>query len=79
MDVKHCVSCYNNYYNQTLSDGCLMRKDAKLVWRIPIGNWERPPYLNKKKVRVPDCYHEDGSNKTHYVDPKAITTSGYWK
>jgi hypothetical protein len=58
---------------------CWNLKTAKLVRRIRIGNWEPPPYLNKKPVKIPHCYHESGSNKTHYVDPKDITEDGYWK
>lgn len=80
MDKKHCKGCRNNFYNSSngLNGECWSLKSAKVEWRIPVGNWERPPY-NKKKVRVASCYHESGSNKTHYIKPEALDSSGYWK
>ena len=82
MDKKHCIGCRNDFYNGKNPHGveeCWHLKDAKLVWRIPIGNYEPPPYRNKKKVRKPHCFHESGPNRTHYVDPDDITDRGYWK
>ena len=58
---------------------CWSLKDAKLVKRIPIGHWENPPYLKKRKVTVPDCWHGEGSNRTHYVEPERIRPNGYWR
>ena len=82
MDKKHCSGCDNNFYNGNNNLGvkkCWSLKTAKLVSRITIGNWEKPPYKNKKKIKVPDCYHERGSNRTHYIDPACLTSNGYWK
>ena len=82
MDKKHCSGCRDNFYNGNNPLGvsqCWNFKDAKLVWRIPIGNWERPPYKNKKKVRIPSCFYGRGSNKTHYVKSEVIDSNGYWK
>ena len=83
MDKKYCRGCRNNFYNGNNEFGikeCWSFKDAKTVWRIPIGHWERPPYKNKRKVRVANCYYDDrGSNRTHYVDPENIDSQGYWK
>ena len=82
MDKKHCIGCANNFYNGRNNLGikeCWFLKNAKLVWRIPIGNWEQPPYLNKKKIQVPDCFHKRGSNKTHYIKEDVLTSDGYWR
>ena len=82
MNKKHCIGCANNFYNGNNNLGikeCWSFKNAKLVWRIPIGNWERPPYINKKKVQIPDCFHERGSNKTHYIKESTLTSDGYWR
>ena len=82
MNKKHCSGCRNNFYNGNNNFGvkeCWSLKGAKLVSRIPIGHWENPPYLNKKKVKVLNCWHGEGSNRTHYVDPSTITSEGYWK
>ena len=81
MDKKHCRGCEDNFYNGNNNLGvkeCWNLKSAKMVWRIPIGHWEEPPYKNKKKVHVPDCFHERGSNRTHYIKPEAIGPQGYW-
>lgn len=78
MDVKHCAGCYNNFYNQ--GDKCCWNlKSAKLVWRIPIGVDERPPYKNKKAKRVPSCWRGGGSNRTIMIKKEALTKDGYWK
>jgi len=83
MDKKHCSGCRNNFYNGNNNLGiakCWGLKDAKLVTRISIGHWENPPYLNKKKIRVPNCWHGEDSNHIHYVDPKKdLDSRGYWK
>ena len=82
MDRKYCRGCRNNFYNGNNSLGvqeCWHFKTAKVVWRIPIGHWEPPPYLNKKKVRVANCWHGEGSDRVHYVKPDAINSDGYWK
>ncbi len=83
MDRKHCIGCRNNFYNgnnQYDIKECWPLKSAKLVWKLgPIGHWENPPYKNKKKKKVPDCWHGDGSNKVHWVDPDVIDSNGYWK
>jgi len=78
MDSKHCYGCRNNFYNNNFNS-CWSLKDAKRVWRIPIGHWENPPYRNKRKMRVPDCWHGEGSNRTHYIKPEALTADGYWR
>jgi len=77
-----CAGCRNNFYNgnNNLSvKECWSFKGAKIVSRIPVGHWENPPYLNKQKVQVPDCYHGEGSNRTHYISPEQIDSRGYWK
>ena len=52
---------------------------ALMVWRIRVGMWENPPYLNKKKERVPDCWHGIGNQRDIFVKPEAIDSNGYWK
>ena len=81
MDRKHCSGCRNNFYNgnnQLEVKECWTLKSAKMVSRIPVGHWENPPYLNKKKVQVPSCWHGEGSSRTHYVKPERIDSNGYW-
>ena len=84
LDSKHCSGCHDNYYNSPSTSGssngmCWSRKSGKMVWRIPVGLFESPPYKDKKKIHVPDCWHRFGSNKTIMVKPEAITKDGYWK
>ena len=83
MDTKYCRGCRNDFYNGNNNlnvKKCWHLKDAKIVWRIPVGHWERPPY-KKRKVRIPDCYyHDQGSNRTHYIDPDTqLDSRGYWR
>lgn len=81
VDKKHCSGCYNNFYNgnnpHDVSE-CWSLKNAKLVWRIRIGNFENPPYKNKKKIQVPNCYRT-GSCGDHFIDPSVLDKDGYWK
>ena len=83
MELKHCRGCRDNFYNGNNELGVTrcwsFDKKKATVWRIPIGNWENPPYLNKKKVRVPPCWHGEGSNRTHYIKPEALDSQGFWK
>ena len=81
MKKSDCIGCGNDFYNGKNDlgvDECWSFKDAKIVSRITIGHWENPPYKNKKKIKVPNCYHQRGSSRTHYVDPKQINSQGYW-
>ena len=81
MDVEHCSGCRNNFYNGNNNleiKECWSLESAKLVSRIAIGHWENPPYLNKKKVKVPSCWQGEGSNRTHYIKPEAINSKGFW-
>jgi len=82
MDRKHCAGCRDSFYNGNNNLGikeCWHLKTAKLVWRIPIGHWENPPYLNKKKVQVFDCWYGSGPNRIHYIKPETLDSRGYWK
>lgn len=75
IDLKHCAGCHDNFYNP----GCWSRKTGKMVWRIPVGMWERPPYKDKKKVRVASCWHGSGNQRTIMVHPDNLTKEGFWK
>ena len=80
MNKENCRGCRQNFYNGFNDLGvkeCWSFHDAKLVWRVPVGHWENPPYKNKKKVRKPSCYHEEGSNRTHWISPDKINKDGY--
>ena len=83
MDKKHCLGCRNDFYNDKNHLGvkeCWSFKKAKLVTKLgPIGHWENPPYKNKEKKKIPNCWHGEGSNRVHWVEPDAITSDGYWK
>ena len=82
LDQKHCAGCRNDHYNSSASNTgkCWSRESAKLVWRIPVGFQEMPPYKNKKKKQVPDCWHGEGPYRTVYIDSdKALTKDGYWR
>ena len=82
MDRKYCSGCANNFYNGNNELGvkdCWSFKSAKVVSRITVGHWENPPYKNKKKIRVADCFHERGSGRTHYIEPESLTSEGYWR
>ena len=76
MNIKHCAGCADNFYNG--NNGLGVQRcwsfDAKkkLVKRVRIGLWENPPYLNKKPVRVPPCYHERGNQRDIFVAPERI-------
>lgn len=83
-DRKYCAGCHDDYYNSPSTSGsddgmCWMRKKGKIVWRISVGLWENPPYKNKKKKRVPSCWHGIGNQRQIIVDPKVLTSDGYWK
>ena len=82
MDKKFCNGCGDEFYNGNNDVGvkeCWHFKKAKLVPRIMIGHWENPPYKDKKIIKKPNCYHERGNNRTHYVIPDKIDSNGYWK
>ena len=76
IDLKYCVGCHDNFYNP----GCWSRKSGKIVWRIMVGLLENPPYKNKKKRRIPNCWHGSGNQWQIPIDPeKSLTRDGFWK
>ena len=74
IDLKYCAGCHDNFYNP----GCWSRKTGKIVWRIFIGVDEMPPYKNKRKKRVPDCWH-GGSSRIIAIKAESLNADGYWK
>lgn len=80
MNKQKCRGCRNDFYNGNNNvnvSECWSLKTAKIVWRIPVGNWECPPY-KKKAVRVPSCYHTE-SQGTHYIKKESLNKNGCWK
>jgi len=77
IDMKYCQGCHDNFYNPD----CWSRKSGKIVWRIPVGLMENPPYKDKKKKRVASCWHDSrsGSGKTIMVKAESLTPDGYWQ
>ena len=81
LDLKYCKGCRNNFYNGNNPFGvakCWSREDAEVVWRVRIGNFESPPYLNKKKFKAASCWHAESCGD-HFIDPESLSTSGYFK
>lgn len=79
IQIKHCAGCHDDFYNHNQKGGCWSRKTGKMVYRVPVGMWEQPPYKDKKKIRVPDCWHGSGNQRTIMVEPEDLTKEGYWK
>ncbi len=73
IELKNCMSCHDNFYNPN----CWSRKSGKMVWRVPVGVDEPPPY-KKKQIRVPDCWH-GGSNRIVMIKKESLRKDGYWK
>ena len=81
MDTKYCRGCYNDYYNghnRVGIKGCWHLPKAKVVWRVPIGQWEPPPY-DLKCIRVASCWSGDATIAIRYKPKSAFTKEGYWK
>ena len=79
MNKKYCNGCANDFYNGKNDIGvksCFKLKYAKIKKMIVVGDWEKPPYKNKEKVSVPECYWSE--HRVRYVDPKRISKDGYW-
>jgi len=69
--LKYCAGCSENFYNGNNNLGikeCCYLKDAKVVWKKPVGVNERPPWKNKAR-RVLDCYRQKG---VYWTDPKVM-------
>ncbi len=66
-DTSKCGGCRNNFYNGNNGDlgvkQCWSVGKATVVVRFKIGTWTMPTAPGAfAKVRVPDCYHADGSH-----------------
>lgn len=62
MDKKHCVGCYNDYYNHGNNSNtgeCWLLKRAKLIMRKRVHINQRPPWKQKAR-KYPNCYRETG-------------------
>ena len=77
-----CSGCRNNLYNGNNDLGtreCWSFNGARFVKRISIGHWEEPPYLGKETKFVLNCWHGEGNQRVHWVDPNVLTADGFWK
>lgn len=75
-DKSNCSGCYNDFYNYNCGGECWSPKKARLVYRVKVGVNENPPYLNKKKEKLPDCWR---GQRVVAIKPEAIGKDGYWK
>ncbi len=60
MDVMHCNSCRDDFYNGKNPHGikvCWMLKSAKLIRRKRVHINERPPWSRNPEM-LPSCYRE---------------------
>lgn len=67
--LQHCRGCGDNYYNGTGAAECWALKTAKLVTRYAIHLWSpMDTAKNLREVRVFQCYHERGNQRTVYLN-----------
>ena len=77
-----CEGCRNEIYNQGKVPGvdqCWAFKNARMRDRIAIGIDEPPPYKDKDVIMKPDCYHQEGANRSIWLDPSKLGPDGFWK
>jgi hypothetical protein len=69
MNKDKCHGCSNDYYNREGNSDtgeCWMLQSARIIERVRIGIWERPPY---KKI-VESIYHcHQPDNGTMWISP----------
>lgn len=69
MNPKHCVGCYNDFYNDGFKGTkCWSLKTAKMVWKKEVDVDQLPPW-NQKAKRLPSCYRKQ---RCVYVEPGVI-------
>lgn len=69
MTKQDCKGCRDDFYNGTGATECWMFKDAKLITRYAIGFWTpMDTARNLREVVKPQCYHEQGSSRTVYMN-----------
>ena len=81
--LTHCRGCRNDFYNH---DGhamngthCWSLDDAKLVTRYAIHFWTpMDTAKNLREVRVLNCYHEEGSHRTVYMERVPSHLAAEW-
>lgn len=57
-----CSGCKDNFYNGNNTYGikeCWNYKNARVVKRLRVGIWDKPPYSHKP-IKVLSCYSEKG-------------------
>ena len=77
--VALCCGCRDNFYNGNNPYGvqrCWSFESAKLVPRIRVGVWQRPPYDLEAWQWCMSCHKPDGAVQ---VNPDALTLQGFWK
>lgn len=80
MKKEKCQGCRNEFYNGQNSLGikeCWSFLEAKIVWKVRIGNWENPPY-KQKAIRIPNCYHTERQGD-HFVCKNRLNSAGFLK
>ncbi len=75
MKKDKCCGCQGEMYQNRDNYKCWHYDTAKIVWRVPIGHWETPPYI-VKCVRIPNCYRR-GNQGTHYIEKEKFDSRGY--
>ena len=75
--LKLCSGCRNQTYNghNTIGvDECWSLKSARLIKRVRVGLWERPPW-EETEVKVLSCYAEEGPNRDLYMTLQEVRES----
>lgn len=69
--LRHCRGCDDDFYNGNNSFGiseCWLLEKAKLVTKYAIGfNTPMNTARNLREVKVLNCFHERGPNRTVYL------------
>ena len=59
-----CCGCHNNIYNHPPHHGCWLFDSAKMVKRVAVGTFQKPPYRWQPRA-VMSCLYTPG---THWLE-----------